>query len=87
LESRSSHSHSDFQVDVTEKAAPAIVDHALPRAAAPSAAAIQEHEVGPGTIPEAGFLEVDLVSNGGSSRPFGSRNRCGIHDSDDLIEV
>src|SRR5271157_36946 len=48
--------------------------------AATSLATIQEHEVQPGAIPEPGLLQVGLFSNRNARRPFGSRNRCGVHN-------
>src|SRR4051812_45818487 len=66
---------SDLQVDVAEEALPAGVHRALQRTSSSATAAVQEHQVRAGTIPEAGLLELERVSDGGSRGPFGSRNR------------
>src|SRR5271157_5389588 len=69
----------DFDHAVAERAGRDTTSVAL-AIAATSVATIQEHEVQPGTIPEPGLLQVGLFSNDGSRGPFGSRNRCGVHD-------
>src|SRR5208337_487565 len=69
----------DFDHAVAERVSRDTTSVALAIAAA-SVATIQEHEVQPRTIPEPGLLPVGLFANDGSRRPFGLRNRCGVHD-------
>src|SRR5271157_2518848 len=77
---------SDFEVAVSERRAHPVLDAALPVAGAAPATTIQEHEVQPGAIPKASFMEAALLSGDGSRLPVASRNRCRVHDLPDLSD-
>src|SRR5271166_1460 len=77
---------SDFEVAASERRAHPVLDTALPVAGAAPATTIQEHEVQPGAIPKASFMEAALLSGEGSRLPVASRNRCRVHDLPDLSD-
>lgn len=77
---------SDFEVAASERRAHPVLDAALPVAGAAPATTIQEHQVQPGAIPKASFMEAALLSGDGSRPPVASRNRCRVHDLPDLSD-
>ena len=77
---------SEFEVAASERRRHPVLDTALPVAGAAPAASVQQHEVQPGAIPKASFMEAALLSGDGSRLPVASRNRCGVYDLTDLSD-